>query len=124
VEQQLDPAGLADAPLGVYRTLAMAPAQLTLEYPRGPAAAGQKMESGEMTRAEMTDAYPPERRPYRIVAEMQAAKLTRAVLSERQLEEVMVDFWFNHFNVYALKGPVVWMLPSYEREVIRPHALG
>jgi uncharacterized protein (DUF1800 family) len=36
----------------------------------------------------------------------------------------MVDFWFNHFNVYAQKGAVRWMLPAYEREAIRPHALG
>jgi uncharacterized protein (DUF1800 family) len=36
----------------------------------------------------------------------------------------MVDFWFNHFNVYAQKGAVRWMLPAYEREAIRPYALG
>ncbi len=36
----------------------------------------------------------------------------------------MVDFWLNHFNVFAHKGPVVWMLPSYERDAIRPYALG
>src|SRR5262249_10118833 len=59
-----------------------------------------------------------------MTTEMQAAKVTGAVLSERQLQEVMVDFWFNHFNVYARKGPVVWMVPAYEREAIRPHALG
>jgi uncharacterized protein (DUF1800 family) len=35
-----------------------------------------------------------------------------------------VDFWFNHFNVYAQKGAVRWMTPAYEREAIRPHALG
>jgi len=62
--------------------------------------------------------------PRRILGELSAAKLTRAVYSERQLDEVMVDFWFNHFNVFAQKGPVLWMLPSYERDVIRPHAMG
>ena len=36
----------------------------------------------------------------------------------------MVDFWLNHFNVYALKGPVRWMVPDYERRALRPHALG
>ena len=72
----------------------------------------------------MQAAFPPERRPYRVVAELQAAKLIRAVYSERQLEEVMVDFWFNHFNVYSHKGPTVWMVTSYERDAIRPHALG
>ena len=36
----------------------------------------------------------------------------------------MVDFWFNHFNVYILKAAARWMTPAYEREAIRPHALG
>ncbi len=64
-------------------------------------------------------------RPGLIVMQMQAAKLTRAIHSERQLEAVMVDFWLNHFNVYARKGgPMPVLLPAYERDVIRPHALG
>src|SRR5207245_1930541 len=65
-----------------------------------------------------------EKRPIRIVAELQAARIMLAVESERQLQEVMVDFWFNHFNVHAAKGEVKWYLTSYERDVIRPHALG
>ena len=44
--------------------------------------------------------------------------------SERQLEEVMVDFWFNHFNVFANKGDVRWYVSAYEREAIRPYTLG
>jgi uncharacterized protein (DUF1800 family) len=62
--------------------------------------------------------------PRRIIGELSAVKLTRAVYSERQLEEVLADFWFNHFNVFAQKGPTLWMLPEYEREAIRPHVLG
>jgi uncharacterized protein (DUF1800 family) len=62
--------------------------------------------------------------PRRILGELSAAKLTRAVYSERQLDEVMADFWFNHFNVFAQKGPTLWMLPPYERNVIRPNAMG
>ena len=60
----------------------------------------------------------------RIVAEMQAAKLTRAIYSERQLKELLVDFWFNHFNVFAGKRQLRYAVAEYEREVIRPHALG
>jgi len=78
----------------------------------------------EMSRQEMMEMYPAERRPAVITAQLQAARITRAVASGRQLEEVMVDFWFNHFNVYAQKGAVRWMVPAYEREAIRPHALG
>jgi len=62
--------------------------------------------------------------PQRIVGELQASRILRAVYSERQLNEVMVDFWTNHFNVYAQKGADRWMLTSYDRDTIRPHALG
>ena len=59
-----------------------------------------------------------------ITSELQQAKILRAVYSERQLEEVMTDFWFNHFNVFMGKGPDRYLLTAYERDVIRPHALG
>ena len=63
-------------------------------------------------------------RPQRIIAELQASRILRAVYSERQLQEVMVDFWTNHFNVFAGKGADRWLLPAYDRDTIRPHALG
>ncbi|HEY6254042.1 MAG TPA: DUF1800 domain-containing protein [Candidatus Angelobacter sp.] len=57
--------------------------------------------------------------------EISQAKILRAVYSERQLDEVMTDFWFNHFNVFIGKGqPERYMLTAYERDVIRPHVLG
>ena len=62
--------------------------------------------------------------PNRIVLELSQAKLLRAVYSERQLQEVMTDFWFNHFNVYIGKGADRWLTPAYERDAIRPRALG
>lgn len=62
--------------------------------------------------------------PQRIVAELQASRILRAVYSERQLQEVMVDFWTNHFNVFAGKGADRWLLPSYDRDTIRPKAMG
>jgi len=59
------------------------------------------------------------------IAEQTAeARLARAIDSPRQLEEVMVDFWFNHFNVYAQKGLVRAFIPSYERDAIRPFVFG
>jgi len=64
------------------------------------------------------------KRPARVVEELAMAKMTRAIYSERQLQQVMNDFWFNHFNVFAGKGEVKWYLTSYERDVIEPHALG
>ena len=56
--------------------------------------------------------------------ELAQAKLLRAIYSERQLDEVMADFWFNHFNVFVGKGADRLLLTSYEQDVIRPHALG
>jgi uncharacterized protein (DUF1800 family) len=64
------------------------------------------------------------KRPQRIVEELAMAKVTRAIYSERQLQQVMDDFWFNHFNVFAGKGADRWFLTSYERDVIQPHAMG
>ena len=59
-----------------------------------------------------------------IVSELVQGKLLRAIYSERQLDEVMTDFWFNHFNIFIGKGPDHYMITSYERDVIRQHALG
>jgi uncharacterized protein (DUF1800 family) len=64
------------------------------------------------------------KRPQRVVEELAMAKMTRAIYSDRQLQQVMDDFWLNHFNVFAGKGEVKWYLTSYERDVIQPNALG
>src|SRR5260370_40105254 len=59
-----------------------------------------------------------------VIADLREAKLYRALYSNRQLEEVLADFWFNHFNVFEGKDRVRAMLASYERDAIRPHVLG
>ena len=64
------------------------------------------------------------KRPQRVIEELAMAKVTRAIYSERQLQQIMDDFWFNHFNVFAAKGADRWLLTSYERDVIQPHTLG
>jgi uncharacterized protein (DUF1800 family) len=63
--------------------------------------------------------------PIQVVTfDLMEAKLSRAILSNRQLEELLVDFWYNHFNVFLDKGADRLMVPTYEREAIRPHVLG
>lgn len=64
--------------------------------------------------------------PERVVSEgLAAQKLLRATSANAQLAEVMTDFWFNHFNIYLHKNEQMpWLLAGYERDVIRPHALG
>jgi uncharacterized protein (DUF1800 family) len=79
-----------------------------------------------------TDFTPEQREAYQAlgyppsvpVNELQQAKLLRAIYSERQLLEVMTDFWFNHFNVFINKDADQHYTTAYERDVIRPHALG
>jgi len=63
--------------------------------------------------------------PQEVVAhDLIEGKLYRALYSNRQLEEVLVDFWFNHFNVDMNKGQGRFMVTAYERDAIRPHVLG
>ncbi|MBM3270476.1 MAG: DUF1800 domain-containing protein [Candidatus Sericytochromatia bacterium] len=92
-------------------TLTMSPGRLLAAYP--PRGEAQRM-SGAVERP----------KPEQIVRELAQAKLLRAVHGEWQLREVMVDFWFNHFNVAAQKGPLKWLVTGYERDVIRPRTLG
>ena len=63
--------------------------------------------------------------PQAVIAnDLAEGKLYRAIASERQLEELLVDFWFNHFNVFLDKGADRFLVPGYEREAIRPHVFG
>jgi uncharacterized protein (DUF1800 family) len=64
------------------------------------------------------------RKSQQFVGQVQSEKLARAVVTDRQLDEVMVDFWENHFSVFAGKGQVRLFLTQYDRDVIRPNALG
>ena len=59
-----------------------------------------------------------------VVFELSEAKILRAIMSPAQLQEVMTDFWFNHFNVFFGKGLDRVLISTYERDAIRPHALG
>jgi uncharacterized protein (DUF1800 family) len=62
--------------------------------------------------------------PQLVAFDLSEGKLYRAILSNRQLEEQLVDFWYNHFNVFLDKGADRYLVPTYEREAIRPHVLG
>jgi uncharacterized protein (DUF1800 family) len=84
-------------------------------------------------RQQLFVAAPPELRrkieltsgPQQVVArDLAEGKLLRAIYSNRQLDEVLADFWFNHFNIYLDKGADRYLVTGYERDVIRPHVLG
>ena len=112
-------------------------ARLELQAQRIKAkAAGQAKGDGlfrQANRQQMLAATDPvERRkliadntPQQVLAyDLNEAKLYRAIYSNRQLEEQMVDFWFNHFNVYMDKGADRILTSGYERDAIRPHVFG
>ena len=67
---------------------------------------------------------PPPKNPQMVVTDLQRAKLLRAVYSDQQLYEVMVDFWENHFSIFANKDDDRYLLTAFDRETIRPFALG
>jgi uncharacterized protein (DUF1800 family) len=85
----------------------------------------ERGDTGGMMRDEERQPRSPERAELRrLGGEVQQLAVVRATLSERQLYEVMVDFWTNHFNVFFAKGAVRYLLPSYIEHTIRPRALG
>ncbi|MEK6324261.1 MAG: DUF1800 domain-containing protein [Acidobacteriota bacterium] len=119
IEEQLHPETIDDSDLEkrleVLPTQRMTSAELYQFYPP-PQVAEQ--------RANDKNAPPIFGRPQQVIGELVQQKLVRAVSSNRQLQEVLTDFWFNHFNVFAQKEADQWFVTSYEREVIRPRALG
>ena len=104
-------------------TLSLSSRELLERYPP-PQVVRAQMRRSEMSREDSIELRRSAQESRRVLAEMQTAKVARAVVSERQLEEVMVDFWANHFTVFAGKGPERYFIAAYEREAIRPHALG
>jgi len=128
IEWQLNPESIDDRK--VERIVAQFPllkktsVELARDYPPEGALATQLMRSGRpLTSADSAKLRAAGRESFRVAREMQAARVIRAVASERQLLEVMTDFWLNHFNVHSGKERVRYALPEYER-TIRAHALG
>lgn len=109
-----------------YPTQAMSASQLQAAFPRPQQVAkgGGLDRSDPDLKEKLRDLIPPSQRPARIGEEQAGQKLLRAVESRNQLQEVLTDFWFNHFNVDEAKGLDRWLVPSFERDAIRPHVFG
>jgi uncharacterized protein (DUF1800 family) len=127
IATQLEPSRIRDTAaeriVAQLPSLGMSSLELFERYPT-PQAVRTRQQRSEMTREDSIELRRIAQESRRVLADMQTAKVARAVASERQLEEVMVDFWENHFTVFAGKGPERYFIASYEREAIRPHALG
>jgi len=121
VAEQLDPASIPEPPelserLAALDTLKLDPVQLFAEY--GPLRAVDGVKPSP-------DEQKVRRQRSRIILQQaQEARILRALYSPRQLQEVMVDFWYNHFNVFAGKALDHLWIGAYEQEALRPHALG
>ena len=116
LDEQLEPEKISDnwveEKVSALKTIRLNSGELFELYPP-PKLAKERGMAGDMMRA-----------PRMIIYELQQARLLRAVQSQRQLNELMVDFWNNHFNIFAAKGADRWLTTSYDRDTIRPHALG
>jgi uncharacterized protein (DUF1800 family) len=130
IDQQLDPGRIDDKALErrehAFKILHYDREDLAQRY-RDVQRERQRM---QRERAILADTVPPEQLPgpmrefRELGGELQQVAIVRAAVSERQLREVMVDFWTNHFNVFVGKGADRFLLPSYIEKTIRPRVLG
>jgi uncharacterized protein (DUF1800 family) len=134
--RQLSPESIndstTDAFVARFPTYTQTVAQLETLYPpgnkvlmdrRGPATPG--VAAKPVSREDSVAVQTAERSAAHLIVDLQTVKVARAVMSERQLQEVMVDFWENHFTVYDRKGQRMrYFLAEFDRDVIRPNALG
>jgi uncharacterized protein (DUF1800 family) len=114
IQLQLNPASIAEPDgltrqLAQFESLSWQPLTLLNLYNQRPNA-GKQMPDDRMLR--------------QVPNEAMQGKVLRALESPRQLQEVMVDFWFNHFNVFVGKGRTKVLVGSYENQAIRPYAIG
>ncbi len=140
IERQLSPETIddrvAESKTAGLEVFSMTPAEIFAKYPLPAAVMRRVADKAKGESSEMADEKTRReqiRQFYqangllpaaRINDQISANRLLRAVYSERSLQEVMVDFWQNHFNVFVGKNPVKWYIPDYERNVLRKHALG
>jgi uncharacterized protein (DUF1800 family) len=134
IDQQLHPEHISDtsteARLADLSTLRLSSRELADQYER-PAIEARRQRQLQQGGTDNPPAADPagmpdpvQRQAARPLLELGEQKILRATYSDRQLQEVLVDFWFNHFNVDARKGPDRFLLTAYERDTIRPHVLG
>jgi uncharacterized protein (DUF1800 family) len=139
IEQQLRPESISDArtedKVSRFASLRMSQDEIFEQYPE-PQRLARQLGIMNPKQAKPTD-QPAARariqeymkdntlqRPAQLLQELVSNKIVRGVESDRQLQEVMTDFWFNHFNIYWDKGADKWLTTDFETNVIRPHAMG
>jgi uncharacterized protein (DUF1800 family) len=131
IDEQLNPERIddskAEAWSGQFDVTTKTAAELEAEVVdpgqlRNKLAAGKK---GELSRDDSMQVQQARQHLRRMIEQVQVAHVGRALLTERQLQEVMTDFWLNHFTVFAGKGiREQYYVAEYENQVVRPRALG
>jgi uncharacterized protein (DUF1800 family) len=146
IEQQLHPERIddpgMDARLADLRTIGLSSRLISKQFEqpllelrrerKQPTANNRKPETANSGGADRPrESQPPDpaqqqiqQKANGVLIELDEQKLLRAIYSNRQLQEALTDFWFNHFNVDARKGRDRFLLTEYERETIRPNVLG
>ena len=129
IDRQLYPERIPDATteqfVARFPSLGTSGEQLLADAPPPAALLAQlQRRGGTMTAADSARLREQGRQSYAFLGELASSRVARAVISERQLNEVMIDFWENHFNVFAGKDRTRYFLPEYDAQTIRPHALG
>ncbi len=129
IDRQLYPERIPDAGteqvVARFTTLGKTGEQLLADYPPPAAVLAQlQRRGGTITAADSATLREQGRQSHAFLGELASSRVARAAMSERQLNEVMVDFWENHFNVFAGKDRTRYFLPEYDAQAIRPHALG
>ena len=129
IARQLEPERISDAAadsfLTQFKTLGKSGEQLLTDYPPPGAALAKLRASGGMVSTDDSMKLAQQgRQSYAFLGEIASSRVARAVMSERQLQEVMVDFWENHFNLFAGKDRTRYFLQEYDANTIRPHAMG
>ncbi len=134
ISQQLDPQSIPDEAVE-KKVLALKAPQMTsqellahfekpIDVAKRKGIDKERFQNEEGMKQMIRSEIGKENLPDEIDREMKGQKLIRAVESRRQLQEVLVDFWYNHFNIDITKGEEKWMVPVYEKEVIRKHLFG
>jgi len=131
IDQQLEPNRIDNQPLEQrerqFEVLRLDRADLARRFVAAREERQQRMQGNRTATDSMhaqDDPGPKEKAGRRLGGQVQELAVVRAALSERQLYEVMVDFWTNHFNVFFGKGADRYLLPDYIERVIRPRAMG
>jgi uncharacterized protein (DUF1800 family) len=126
------------ARLAGYDALSMTNAQVLATFPRGPIVKNMALKEGFIKQEDLKDAdrkdlkalydsfrnYKGLREERELLRQFICQKILRATYSNNQLQEVLTDFWFNHFNVSMTKNDCAEFIPAYERDVIRPNVTG